>query len=101
MAQLCWVSSVYSGLTTVGFWVWILAVIGGLIGAVLFARFLDWGLIIFASLLGSMLVVRGAMAAVFPTLDGTLGTVIVVALTAAGIYYHYRKNAPKTASTAK
>ena len=75
--------------------------IGGLIGAVLFARFLDWGLIIFASLLGSMLVVRGAMAAVFPTLDGTLGTVIVVALTALGIFYHYRKNAPKTASTAK
>ena len=88
------------GLTTVGFWVWILAVIGGLIGAVVFARFLDWGLIIFASLL-SMLVVRGAMAAVFPTLDGTLGTVIVVALTAAGIFYHYRKNTPKTAGTAK
>ena len=89
------------GATTVGFWVWILAVIGGLIGAVLFARFLDWALIIFASLLGSLLVVRGAMAAVFPTLVGTFGTVIVVALTAAGIYYHYRKNAPKTASTAK
>jgi len=61
----------------------------------------DWGLIIFASLLGSMLVVRGAMAAVFPTLDGTLGTVIVVALTALGIFYHYRKNAPKTAGAAK
>jgi len=89
------------GLTTVGFWVWILAVIGGLIGAVVFARFLDWGLIIFASLLGSMLVVRGAMAAVFPTLDGTLGTVIVVALTALGIFYHYRKNAPKAAGTTK
>jgi hypothetical protein len=89
------------GLTSVGFWAWILAVIGGLIGAVLFARFLDWALIIFASLLGSMLVVRGAMAAVFPSLVGTFGTLIVVALTAAGIYYHYRKNAPKTASTAK
>ena len=73
------------GLTTVGFWVWILAVIGGLIGAVLFARFLDWALIIFASLLGSMLVVRGAMSALFPSLVGTYGTLIVIALTVAGI----------------
>ena len=89
------------GVTTLGFWVWILAVIGGLIGAVLFARFLDWALIIFASLLGSMLVVRGAMAALFPSLVGTFGTVIVVALTALGIFYHYRKNAPKTAGKAK
>jgi hypothetical protein len=89
------------GLTTVGFWAWILAVIGGLVGAVLFARFLDWALIIFASLLGSMLGVRGAMAAVFPTLDGTLGTVIIVVLTALGIFYHYRKNAPKTAGAAR
>jgi hypothetical protein len=40
------------GLTSVGFWAWILAVIGSLIGAGWFARFLDWALIIFASLLG-------------------------------------------------
>ena len=88
------------GATTVGFWAWILAVIGGLIGAGLFARFLDWALIIFASLLGSMLVVRGAMAALFPSLAGTLGTLIVVVLTGLGIFYHYRKNAPKTTATA-
>jgi hypothetical protein len=89
------------GMTTLGFWAWILAVIGGFIGALLFARFLDWALIIFASLLGSMLVVRGAMAALFPSLVGTFGTLIVVALTAAGIFYHFRKNAPKTKRTAK
>jgi hypothetical protein len=89
------------GVTTVGFWVWILAVIGGAGGALLFARFLDWGLIIFASLLGSELIVRGAMSAVFPKLVGALGTVLVLALTALGIYYHYRKDMPKAARKAK
>jgi hypothetical protein len=72
-------------------WTWILALIGGLIGAGLFARFMDWGLIIFASLLGSMLVVRGAMAAWLPSLTGTIGTVIILALTGLGIYYHARQ----------
>jgi hypothetical protein len=78
---------------------WILALAGGLVGAVLFWRFLDWALIIFASLLGSMLIVRGALS-LFPSLTGALGTLIVVVLTAAGIFYHYRKNAPKTTATA-
>jgi hypothetical protein len=86
-----------------GFWDWILALVGGGIGALLFARFLDWGLIIFASLVGSLLVVRGVELALLPSLAGALGTVIVVALTALGIFYHYRqhagKSAPSTAST--
>ncbi len=72
-------------------WTWILALVGGLIGAALFARFMDWGLIIFASLLGSMLVVRGAMAALLPSLAGTLGTVIILVLTGLGIFYHARQ----------
>ena len=37
---------------------WILGLIGGVVGAILFRRFLNWGLIIFASLLGSLLIVR-------------------------------------------
>ncbi len=83
-----------------GFLAWILALVGGVIGAVIFARFLNWALIIFASLLGSMLIVRGVMAALFPQIVGVFGTLIVVVLTAAGIFYHYRQMKP-TAETPK
>ncbi len=75
----------------VSFWSWIFALVGGLIGAVLFNRFVDWGLIIFASLLGSMLVVRGAMQALIPSLNGTYGSLVIVVLTVLGIFYHARK----------
>jgi hypothetical protein len=47
-----------------------------------------------------MLIVRGAMAA-FPTLlAGTVGTLIVLVLTAVGIYYHYRQNKPQASPPA-
>ncbi len=76
---------------------WLLALVVAVVVALIFARFLDWGLIIFAALVGSMLVVRGATVA-FPTLlTGTLGTLIVIVLTAVGIFYHYRQNKPKAA----
>jgi len=82
-------------LGSLGFIDWILALVAAVIVALIFARFLDWGLIIFAALLGSMLIVRGVMVA-FPTLlAGTIGTLVVVVLTAVGIFYHYRQNKPK------
>jgi hypothetical protein len=81
-----------------GFMAWILALIGGVVGALIFARFLDWALIIFASLLGSMLIVRGVMASIFPQIVGVFGTLIVVVLTGLGIFYHYRQMKPKTAA---
>ena len=73
------------------FWTWIIALVGGLIGAVLFNRFIDWGLIIFASLLGSMLLVNGAMQALLPSLSGTYGSLVIVVLTVLGIFYHARQ----------
>jgi hypothetical protein len=77
---------------------WILALVAGAIVAGIFGRFLNWGLIIFAALLGSMLMVRGVTIA-FPTLlTGTLGTIIVIALTAVGIFYHYRQSKPQAAA---
>jgi hypothetical protein len=82
-----------------GFMDWIIALIGGGIGALLFARFFDWALIILASLVGSMLVIRGAMTALLPALGGPLGGLLVLALTGLGIYYHYRQRAPKPADT--
>ena len=70
---------------------WILGLIGGVVGAILFRRFLDWGLIIFASLLGSLLIVR-PLVMWFPSMAGTLGTLLIIALTAGGIFYHFRKS---------
>ncbi len=78
--------------------VWFLALIGGAIGAVLFARFFNWALIILASLLGSVLVVRGALDAALPILQGATGGLLILVLTGLGIWYHYRRLMPKTAT---
>jgi hypothetical protein len=74
---------------------WILALVAGAIVAGIFGRFLGWALIIFAALLGSMLMIRGVTVA-FPTLlTGTIATLVVIVLTGVGIFYHYRQNKPK------
>ena len=65
----------------------------------LFARFFNWALIILASLLGSVLVVRGALDAALPMLQGTMGGLLILVLTGLGIWYHYRRLQPKTAET--
>jgi hypothetical protein len=83
-----------------GFVAWIIALIGGGIGAILFWRYFDWGLIILASLVGSMLVVRGAMASLLPALTGPWGGLLILVLTGLGIYYHYRRRAPTLATAA-
>jgi hypothetical protein len=75
----------------VSLWSWILALLGGAIGAVLLARFIDWGLIIFASLIGSMLLVRGIAEAFSSTLIGTIQSLLVLVMTGLGIFYHARK----------
>jgi hypothetical protein len=77
--------------TSVSFWSWIFALLGGLVGAVLLNRFIDWGLIIFASLIGSMLMVRGTAVAFQSTMAGTLESVLVLVLTGFGIFYHARR----------
>jgi hypothetical protein len=78
---------------------WIIALVGGGIGALLFWRYFDWGLIVLASLVGSMLVVRGAMAALLPALSGPWGGLLILVLTGLGIYYHYRRRVGTPAST--
>jgi hypothetical protein len=81
---------------SLGFFDWILALIGGGIGAMLFARFFDWGLILLASLVGSLLVVRGLTLWLLPSLAGPLGTALILGLTVLGIFYHYRRLKPST-----
>jgi hypothetical protein len=74
-----------------GLLTWLVALVAGLVGAVVLSRFINWGLIIFASLFGSMLFVRGAMG-FLDFLSGTIGSIVVVVLTVLGIFYHARKN---------
>jgi len=76
---------------SVSFWSWILALLGGAIGAVLLNRFIDWGLIIFASLIGSMLMVRGVAEAFQSTMSGSLQSLLVLVMTGLGIFYHARR----------
>jgi hypothetical protein len=67
---------------------WLLAIIGGVAGLILIRRFRkgpkDWGMIILASLVGALLVTRG-LTILFPSLDGTIGTLIVIVLAGASM----------------
>jgi hypothetical protein len=83
-----------------GFWDWILAVIVGVASGLAFRRWADWGFIILGSLIGSLLIVRGLTLALLPSLAGGLGTVIFLALTGLGVYYHYRRQAAKSGPSA-
>ena len=85
---------------SLGFWDWILAVIVAAGAALAFRRYSDWGFIVLASLIGSLLAVRGLTMSLLPSLAGPLGTVIAVALTALGVYYHYRQQAAKSGPSA-
>ncbi len=73
-----------------GLFTWLVALVAGLVGAVVLSRFINWGLVIFASLFGSMLFVRGAMPFLSFITD-TIGSIMVVVLTILGIFYHARK----------
>jgi hypothetical protein len=73
---------------------WILGLIGGVVGALLFRQFLNWALIIFASLIGSVLIVR-PLVVWFPSLAGTLAAALIAGLTVVGIYYHFRRDKPR------
>jgi hypothetical protein len=86
------------GLT--GFVAWIIALIAGAVVALIFGRFLNWALIIFAALLGSMLMVRGFLIAFSQSQVSTLGSLGVIVLTAIGIFYHYRQSKPKSSAPA-
>ena len=76
-----------------GLLVW--ALVGSLIGVGLFARSLTWASIIFAALVGSLLIVRGTIVGFMPNLAGVTGGLLVVGLAVAGIFYHARQNAAR------
>ena len=86
---------------------WLLAVAGGVAGLILIRRSRrtppDWGMIILASLVGALLITRG-LTQLLPSLQGAIGTLLVVVLAGVSIAYQGglltgRKAAPP-ASTA-
>jgi hypothetical protein len=67
--------------------VWLLAVVGGIVGLIMVRRYHDWAMIIFAGLIGGLLVTRG-LSAWLPFLkDGLAGTLLVIVLAGGSIVY--------------
>jgi hypothetical protein len=64
----------------------LLAVVGGVVGALLVMRFKDWAMIILAGLIGGLLVTRG-LTTWLPFLQGALGTLLVIVLAGVGIAF--------------
>ena len=64
--------------------VWLLAVVGGVVGLIMVRRYNDWALIIFAGLIGGLLVTRG-LTVWFESLQGVLGTLLVLVLAGGSI----------------
>ncbi len=69
---------------------WLLAVVGGVVAVVVIRRFRrgtkDWGLIALAGLIGALLVTRG-LAIWLPSLQGPIGTLLVIVLAGGSIAY--------------
>jgi hypothetical protein len=65
---------------------WLLAIVGGVIGLILVRSFKEWAMIILAGLIGGLLVTRG-LAVWLPSLEGALGTLLVILLAGGGIAY--------------
>jgi hypothetical protein len=66
---------------------WLLALIGGVIGAALVGRFKTWAVIIIAAVVGALLTVRG-LQLLLPSLDGFVATLITLVLAGGGIAYN-------------
>jgi hypothetical protein len=69
-----------------GLLVWLLAVVGGVVGLIMVRRYHDWALIILAGLIGGLLVTRG-LSAWLPFLQGAIGTLLVIVLAGGSIVY--------------
>lgn len=69
---------------------WLLAAVGGVVGFVLIRRARqgsqDWGIIILAGLVGALLVTRG-LTILVPSLQGVVGTLIVIVLAGVSIAF--------------
>jgi hypothetical protein len=65
---------------------WLLAIVGGVVGLILVRRYDEMAMIVLAGLIGGLLVTRG-LTVWLPSLEGALGTLIVIVLAGASIVY--------------
>jgi hypothetical protein len=65
---------------------WVLALVGGVIGAIVVGRFKSWAVIVIAAVVGALLTVRG-LQLLLPSLQGTVATLIALVLAGGGIAY--------------
>lgn len=67
--------------------VWLLALVGGVVGLMMVRRYKDWAMIVLAGLIGGLLVTRG-LSAWLPFLQqGVWGTLLVIVLAGGAIAY--------------
>jgi hypothetical protein len=64
----------------------ILALAGGTVGLILIRRYKEWGMIILAALIGALLVTRG-LTYLLPSLQGAVGTLLVIVLAGGSFIY--------------
>ena len=73
-----------------GWLVWLVAVLGGVVGLILVRRYKEWAMIVLAGLIGGLLVTRG-LSAWLPFLQqGIWGTLLVIVLAGASIAFQVR-----------
>jgi hypothetical protein len=65
--------------------VWILAVVGGVVGLIMVRRYHDWAMLIFSGLVGGLLVTRGLSAWFQFLQNGILDTLLVIVLAGGSI----------------
>jgi|RhiMetdeSRZDD1v2_1073273.scaffolds.fasta_scaffold208864_4 hypothetical protein len=70
-----------------GLFDWVLAIIGGVIGAIVVKRFAGWAVIVIAALVGALLTMRG-LQLLLPSLQGPIATLLALVLAGGGIAYH-------------
>lgn len=64
--------------------VWLLAVVGGVVGLVMVRRYHDWAMLIFSGVVGGLLITRG-LTAWLSFLQGAIGTLLVIVLAGGSI----------------
>ena len=64
--------------------VWLLAVVGGVVGLVMVRRYHDWAMLIFSGVVGGLLITRG-LSAWLSFLQSAIGTLLVIVLAGGSI----------------
>ncbi len=64
--------------------VWILAVVGGVVGLIMVRRYHDWAMLIFSGVVGGLLITRG-LGVWLSFLQGAIGTLLVIVLAGGSI----------------